>query len=69
MVRELPSLDIGRGSLGPRRLEGSRSVKGPNEMEVGCFRWKKAPTLLILWKPYILSCLTKLENCSKAKGK
>ena len=36
-------------------------------MEARCFRWKKALTLLILWKPYMFSCLTKLENCSKAK--
>ena len=28
---------------------------------------KKALTRLILWKPYIFSCLTKLENCSKAR--
>ena len=33
-----------------------------------CFRWEKALTLLILWKPYIFNCLTKLENCSTAKG-
>jgi hypothetical protein len=37
-------------------------------MEVECFRWKKALTRLILWKPYIFSCLTKLENCRKAQG-
>lgn len=34
-------------------------------MEARCFRWNEALTLLILWKPYIFSCLTKLENCSK----
>jgi hypothetical protein len=32
-------------------------------MGVRYFRWKKALTLLILWKPYMFSCLTKLENC------
>ena len=37
-------------------------------MEPGFHRRRKAPTLLILWKPYIFSCLTKLENCSKARG-
>ena len=37
-------------------------------MEHIFLRRRKALTLLILWKPYIFSCLTKLENCSKAKG-
>ena len=37
-------------------------------MEARCFRRNKALTLLILWKPYIFSCLTKLENCSKTGG-
>lgn len=38
-------------------------------MERRLLRRRKARTLLILWKPYIFSCLTKLENCSKARGR
>lgn len=37
-------------------------------MELKFFRWEKALTLLILWKPYMFSCLTKLENYSKGRG-
>ena len=29
------------------------------------FQGESALTLLILWKPYMFSCLTKLENCSR----
>ena len=45
----------GRGGA-PRAAEGE---EGEGE--------EKTPTRLILWKPYMFSCRTKLENCADAE--
>lgn len=49
--------------------KGAKALKSRMKWKPRFLRRRKAPTLLILWKPYIFSCLTKLENCSKARGR
>jgi len=61
-MRELPRLRVCRGSLSPWGLQKKRREVQIRNQERARKESASERTLLILWKPYIFSCLTKLLN-------